>query len=88
MIHILECPPGASLTSVPYSFLKPARLLIRNAASTESLIGYGIGEKINVLEPSVQYLIASHRLHVEIPLANGGFIIEWPADLSVQRVYE
>lgn len=85
MITKRSAPPGTKLTSLEYSFLKPARLRIRSADGVETLMGYGIGERISVLEPAVQYLIASYEVLDEVPLADGGHIIEWPADLKVQR---
>lgn len=87
MIMIRPAPPGAKLVPTPYSFLKPARLRIRDVDGVETLVGYGIGERIEVLEPGVQFLITSHEAHKEIPLADGGFIVEWPENLSVSRCW-
>lgn len=83
MITKLAAPEDAKLIPTSYSFLAPARLRIRDASGVETLVGYGIGEKIQVLEPDIQLLVCSHEEHDEIPLTNGVFIIEWPENLSV-----
>lgn len=88
MILRKHCHPGTSLTDITYSFLKPARLLIRNQDGTEVLTGYGIGEHITVLEPSVQLLICSNEQLEQIPLADGRMIVKYPADISVVQVYK
>lgn len=59
---------------------------VRRADGTEVLTGYGVGEQIEVMEPVVQYLVTSHVLRKEIPLADGSAIIEFPTDLRVKRV--
>ena len=83
---VLRCHPDTSMTGIKYSFLKPARLRIRNEAGAESLVGYGVGEHIEVLAPAVQYLVCSYEKKKEIALADGSFVIEWPEDLKVVRV--
>lgn len=86
MIHKSTCPPGTSLHAIKYVFLKPARLTIRNGED-HTVYGYGIGEQIEVLEPSMQYLVAGGVKLEQIPLADGRTIVQYPNDLCVQRVY-
>lgn len=85
---IPQAPEGVSMVPMLYSFLKPARLRIRDKDGKVSLIGYGIGEQIQIMEPVVQYLVASHELYKEIPLTDNQFVVEWPNDLTLKRVYE
>jgi hypothetical protein len=87
MIAKKSAPPGAKLVPHEYSFLKPAKLRIRNVDGTERLVGYGIGERISVLEPSIQFLVASHEMLEEVPLEDGSFIVEWPSNVSLTYVW-
>lgn len=86
MIAIRSAPPGTPLVGIEYSFLKPAQLRIRKDG-IETLVGYGIGERISVLEPSCQFLVASHEMHKEVPLEDGSFITEWPSNVSLTRAW-
>ena len=87
MIIEKQCPPGTKLTPVKYSFLKPARLRIRDVNGFERLIGYGVGEQVEVMEPSVVFLIMNYDVKETILLSDGSVIVEWPSDLSVQQVW-
>ena len=86
MIAKKSAPPGAKLVPHTYSFLKPAQLRIRKDG-VERLVGYGIGEQISVLEPSIQFLVASHEMLEEVPLEDGSFVVEWPSNVSLTYVW-
>lgn len=79
-------PEGTSWIPHTYSFLKPARIKIRRPDGLEVLMGYGIGEQIDVLQPSCTYLVCSYEPVDEVPLPDGGAIIEWPNDITMKFV--
>lgn len=49
------------------------------------LVGYGIGDSIDVLEPSLVYPVALSERLSEIPLVDGSFIVECPDEVRVER---
>lgn len=73
---------GTTLYPQKYVFLEPARLWVVHPLEDDmQLMGYGIGETIEVLEPSVQLLIASHEEKEFLELADGSIAYkcgEWP----------
>lgn len=77
---------GVPLVPISYQFVKPTQMRVRFPGGSTQLIGYGIGDIIQVLEPETQWLIgySSRDRLTEIPLANGSTIIEFPEDIPVQ----
>jgi len=80
-------PPDAQYAGVDYQFLEPVRFRIRKPDGTITLIGYGIGEKIAVLEPTCEYLVTACSRRKEIALADGSWIIDPPKSVNARRVY-
>ena len=78
-------PEGASYYAVTYSFTRPAQLRIRRPDGKEELMGYGVGEKVKVMEPSFTYSIPPSRMKEEVLLEDGSVIFAWPHDLSVRQ---
>lgn len=87
MLYKKSCPEGTPLTPVTYQFLEPTRMRVRQKDGTTILMGYGIGELIEVLEPQVQYLIVNHEILDTIPLADGSTIVEFSKHIRVKRVW-
>lgn len=85
MIYRTPCPEGTPLIPVAYSFLEPCKVKVRNPDGTVQLIGFGIGDQVQVLEPAMTFLVCSNDRLKEIPLANGSFIVEFP-EIKVERV--
>jgi hypothetical protein len=75
-------PPGVKYIAATYVFLRPCRLRIKKQGQ-EQLIGYGMGEKIKVMEPELSYCIPPSEKRTTVPLEDGGEITEWPEDLCV-----
>jgi hypothetical protein len=78
-------PEPHVMVPVTYEFLEPARLHIRYPNGYVKLLGFGIGEKIQVLEPCVQW--GSDGIHTEIPLADGSHILDCPANIKTALVW-
>lgn len=81
-----EHPPGMEYIPIKYQFLAPARLRIQKPDGTTDLVGFGIGETIDVMEPAIQYLIPPHRYRETIPLPGGAQIIDPPSHVNVKIV--
>ncbi len=77
---------GAKMQAVTYQFLSPVRVRVRHSDGSVVLTGYGIGEKIQVLEASDILLIPRTELRDTIPLADGSVIIEFPGDMEAVMV--
>lgn len=84
----LPHPPGTKFSPVIYTFLNPCRMKIRKLNGTEILMGYGIGDTIEVMEPIIQYLVCSHKKLKEIPMSDGSAVIEFPNVIPVKRIIE
>lgn len=50
-------------------------------------MGYGIGDKIYIMEPKVQYLVCSYKRWDKIPLKDGSFIVEYPDSIKIERMW-
>lgn len=75
--------PGTTMHPAKYVFLEPARLWVVHPDDDDmQLIGYGIGEIIEVMEPAVQYLVAIHDEKEFLELADGSIAYkhgnDWP----------
>lgn len=80
--QIKSCPPETSLGPHPYRVKAPFRVKIRDKSGSVTTYGYGIGERIEVLEPTIQNLVTPHERLSEIPLVDGRYIIEWPEGIN------
>ena len=87
MIYKKSAPPNTPLSSVKYSFLSPIRVIIRDKNGNHTLMGFGIGEQVSVLEPRVQNLVCNHEKLDEIPLDDGSFIVKYPDSIKYSRVF-
>ncbi len=76
---------GSPIIPIPYCFMEPVSVKIKNKDGLISSIRYGIGDKIKVLEPRFQLLIALSEFYKEIPLEDGSFIVEFPKDMKVLK---
>ena len=85
MYYKKHASEGSHLVPIVYRFLEPIKAKVRHPDGTVILIGYGIGDKIEVLEPDVQLLLALHEKLTEIPLADGSFIIEFPERIRMEH---
>ena len=74
---------GAKLTAFSYQFLEPCLVKKQEVDGTINLVRYGIGDKIEVMEPDSQLLIALNEKAKEILLVDGSKIIEFPDDISL-----
>lgn len=70
-----------------YEITTPVRMRVRRVDGDEVLMGYGIGEKLQIMERSEQCLVV-HKpiLKDEIPLADGGTIGEFPEQDFCRRI--
>lgn len=87
MIYRKPCPPDTPFVPMPYTFLAPARIRLRRPDGLTVLMGYGIGDIVDVLQPEVQFCIVCQDRLLEIPLADGSFMIDVPDDIQVRRTY-
>jgi hypothetical protein len=74
---------------MPFTFeiTKPVKMRVRQEDGTEVLIGYGIGDRVEILERESVCAVA-HRpiLKSEIPLTDGGTIVEFPVEDFCRRL--
>ena len=85
MIYKKVSPNIGNLSPTVYCIMSPVSVKIRDKNGIISNVRYGIGDKIKVLEPIIQFLIVNHEKLNEIPLDDGSFIIEYPDDISYIR---
>lgn len=72
---------------VMYEITNPVLLKLRNPDGSEELIGYGIGEKIKILEHTSTCLVAhTPKLRKEIQMVDGRVIIEFPETNFTRRI--
>jgi hypothetical protein len=79
---------GAKLIAFTYQFLEPCLVKKQEVDGTINLVRYGIGDKIEIMEPDAQLLIALYEKAEEIPLIDGSKIIEFPDDISLSYCRE
>lgn len=86
MIMVQPCDPNARRSPKTWCFLAPAQARVRKPDGTVVLVGYGIGDKVRVLDPDTVYCIPPTRVKEQIDLEDGSAIIEWwPHELHVVR---
>jgi hypothetical protein len=81
-----EHPPDATYVPVTYQFLEPVRLRIQRPDGRVDLMGFGIGETIDVMEPAIQYCIPPRRRKESVALSDGSHIIEPPMSIDARRI--
>lgn len=82
----IPAPPESEITPHTYRLRKAAKIRIRRPDGLVVLEGFGVGDTITIMEPRVQYLIPAHEKLVEVPMPNGGAILEYPDDIDLERV--
>lgn len=89
-IYYSSCFGGedAVLYPVKRQFMKPVQAKVRKPDNTEVLMGYGIGEIIEILSLNGQHCAdcCGRLLGNGIPLADGSVILEWIGDLDLRYV--
>lgn len=80
--------PDTKYWNAPYMFQKPCKLLLEKPDGSKVVMGYGTGDTIEVVQPEVVYLIASHEELEFIVLSDGSkaFKIEGE-EYDVKRDY-
>lgn len=86
MIYRKPCPPDTPIVPVSYTFMAPTKIRLRRPDGLTVLIGYGIGDIVDVLQPRIQFGIVCTERLLEIPLADGSFMIDVPDDIQVRRM--
>ena len=84
MLFHAEHPPNTKYVPTGYQLLEPVRLRVRRPDGRVDLMGYGIGEVLEVLEPELQYAVVCHRRREEIALADGSWIVDPPTSIDVR----
>ena len=59
-----------------YEFVEPGWLTFRRSDGRIETLHYGIGERVEKLEPSERYCIVPSQRWAEIPMADGSFVID------------
>lgn len=94
MAMIMEwCKPNAyndttQLVPVKYKVLVPGMMIIRNDKEYGNMLyGFGIGDIIEVMEPSLQDLACRNEVYDTIPLSDGTEIIAYDSQMQFEMVY-
>lgn len=61
---------------VKYQFVTPLHLNVKRLDGLTILTGFGIGDIIEVLEPSMQSLACNWEPWIAIPLADGSILLD------------
>lgn len=69
--------PDTPLYPKKYKVIEPIKLRIRKPDGSTVLMGYGIGDVIEVMEYEAILLIPGIIKRKEIPLSDGSFIVEY-----------
>lgn len=69
-----------------YQFQSPCRLTVRATDGTVSMIGYGIGDVVEVMDPRVETLSTRRVPLKEIPLTDGSVILDWAEQAEIKRL--
>lgn len=80
-----EDPTMNRIVAIRYRFKQPAMVTIRDVDGAMILVGYGIGDDIQIMEPDLQNLACRHEKYVEIPLVDGSHIVKF-GFLDLDRV--
>jgi hypothetical protein len=84
-MYKIPCPPDSRLVPVKYSFLKPQMVRTISPSGLNVLMGYGIGDIIEVMEPNIQYLIVPREKLEKIELTDGTVILDEIEDGNLIR---
>lgn len=88
MIYEIPAQDGVPLSyKATYCFMNPCQCKVRNADGNVELVSFGIGEKVEVMEPAWRYLVPALKLKKEIPLVDGRTLVAWPNDIRVVKEY-
>ena len=87
MLYQIPMSETARIEQVTYEFLEPVQVRIRKPDGSTVLMGYGIGERIVVLEPQSIIMTPPRERVTVISLVDGSSIIEFPENMRVNRVY-
>lgn len=88
MLFHPSCPPDTDYIPVTYQFLEPVRLRIHDPNTNQvTLMGYGIGDCVDVLEPRMQYLVPSVKRREKIALADGSWVVDPPNSIKLKTVW-
>lgn len=79
--------PGAKLVPHKFQVTKPGRMKIMDINGDVNLIGYGIGDIINVMKYSVTYCIPETEKLIMIPLENNEYIIWYDNEIEMELMY-
>jgi hypothetical protein len=82
----VPAPDCSSFTPISYEFLHPYKAILTDKDGNKVLTGYGIGELIHIMEPSVQLLVCAYDYYKELPL-EGGYKLEVNDDLHLKKVW-
>ena len=81
-------PESTELVPIKYRVLVPGMMVIcNNAEYGNMLYGFGIGDIIEVMEPSITLPVASYETYDTIPLKDGTSIIAYDAHMRFERAY-
>lgn len=73
--YIMESDPDAVMISCIYEFLEPGWLSFRRLDGSVETLHYGLGERVEKLEPAVQYCVVPSRQWNRIPCPDGSEVI-------------
>ena len=83
MIYEKTPNPGSLMMTVGYIFLEAVKLRRRLPDSDEEVLtGYGVGDRIDVIEPATCYPYASPPAK-QVTLQDGSVLLNLPPDLRV-----
>lgn len=86
MTYDIPCDPGTIMGPHVFEFMEPARLTFRDRQGNIYHRSYGVGDKIEVLQPGIRFCIPASTQLDSVPLPDGDEIIEWPADLHMRMI--
>ena len=84
MFYKQKTAEEAKLVPFIYYFLKPCTVRKMEVDGTINLIGYGIGDRIEILRYNIVLPVAIYDREENILLADGSIIIEYPDDIELR----
>ena len=88
MMYEKSGPFPEKVGPVRYQFIQPAQCVVETISGVRTVVGYGIGDIVEVMEPVCQYAIAGHKLLTKIPLSDGTYIVEYPNDMKLKYYWD
>lgn len=83
---VSACPLDTILHPTDFEFLEPVTVSIREEDGREHPERFGIGERVTIMSPAVNFLIAITEIKTQIPLADGRVITEFPRNMRTRMV--